>query len=94
MGTVRTETSAWRRRIREERGMTQEQVARLCGVALRTYQNWEMPKRAGGSEPTAEHFIRWCKVMGVNPTDAPYTWEIPGKANASSFQPRALPEAA
>jgi len=49
------------KRLRTERGWTQEHLARLLDVSLRSYTNWE----ADGREPRYAVLVRLAKVFGV-----------------------------
>jgi transcriptional regulator with XRE-family HTH domain len=49
------------KRLRTERGWTQEQLARLLDVSLRSYTNWE----ADGREPRYAVLVRLARVFGV-----------------------------
>lgn len=53
------------RRLREERGLTQEQAADLCGMATRLLQRVE----AGGSNVTFATLARFCAGFGVEASD-------------------------
>jgi transcriptional regulator with XRE-family HTH domain len=79
----------WRRLKRRDAGLTQEQLARKMGVTLKTVQNYE--REDGGTEPKAEHFLRFCSVVGVDPREAPYTWVIPGLSNHPFVLPPRTP---
>ena len=49
------------KRLRTERGWTQEQLARLLDVSLRSYTNWEVD----GREPRYAVLVRLAKTFGV-----------------------------
>jgi transcriptional regulator with XRE-family HTH domain len=86
---MRTDTltpSEWRREKRIAAGFTQEDLARKIGVRTKTVQNYE--RAEGGTEPSAEIFMRFCQVVGVDPSEAPYTWTIPGFSNHPFVLPR------
>jgi DNA-binding transcriptional regulator YiaG len=45
------------RRVREEAGLTQEEMARVLGTTQRSYQRWESGHREPNGEFTAKLFI-------------------------------------
>lgn len=49
------------RKARDKKEMTQIEVARLVGVSINTYRNWEQ----GGSNPTEENLQKLKEVLGV-----------------------------
>lgn len=56
------------RRLRVERGLTQEQLARRIGVGLLTVGKWERDD----SIPSPENHIALAKALGVDPSDVGY----------------------
>ena len=52
-------------KFREERGMTQAELAKRAGVSVRTIQSWEQGHRA----PVSPDFFRVVKVLGVSADD-------------------------
>jgi transcriptional regulator with XRE-family HTH domain len=50
------------RRLREEAGLTQTQMADKAGVPFRSYQNWE----AGSREPGIAALAALAKALGVS----------------------------
>lgn len=49
------------RATREEKGWTQAQAAKAAGVALRSYQNWEI----GGREPRLDALVSLAEAFNV-----------------------------
>jgi transcriptional regulator with XRE-family HTH domain len=45
------------RRWRRKRGLTQGQLAKLCGVNLQTVARWEKAEQEGGRKPTGEALL-------------------------------------
>lgn len=52
--------------LRNQLGMTQQQLAALVGVTVQTLQNWESSK--SGTEQI-EKFIKLCTVLGCDLND-------------------------
>jgi len=57
--TLTDDLSSRLREIREDRFLTQEQMARDLGVSLRTYQEWE----SGRSFPQIRHRSRLADLL-------------------------------
>ena len=53
------------RRLGVDRGISNAEVARRCGIEERTYANYCTGKR----EPDLETILRICQKMGVTPND-------------------------
>lgn len=49
------------KQIREERGLTQVDVAKMVGVSLAGYRLWEM----GAGKPTAENMDKLKKALDI-----------------------------
>ncbi len=49
------------KRVREKRGLMQEEVAQKAGISWRAYQNYE----AGSRKPKSDVAIRIADVLGV-----------------------------
>ena len=50
------------RTVREERGLTQQELADFLGVTVRTYQHYE----AGNYEPSFDSLISLCEKLDVS----------------------------
>lgn len=53
------------RAYREERGLSIQDTAKLCGVTARQWESFERP----GANPPSEPLLKACEVFGVMPND-------------------------
>ena len=80
------------RRWRRKRGLTQGQLAKLCGVNLQTVARWEKAEQAGGRKPTGEALLCLIRETKI-PTEGllfpeRYLREHPGYLEAWASGPR------
>ena len=54
------------KKTREEKGLSQIEVAKLVGVSANTYRNWEY----GANEPNEENLIKLVEVLGKEAIDS------------------------
>lgn len=59
------------RRYREERGLTQQELAKAIGKSFRTIQSWER----GESFPNAEAIWNLCEFFGTDANDLLGWWD-------------------
>lgn len=59
------------RQYREDRNMTQQELAKAIGKSFRTVQAWEREE----SSPNAEMVWRLCEVFGTDPDDLLGWWD-------------------
>ena len=57
------------RHLRERAGLTQEELARRCGIPLRTYQRWETGETA--ARPNIRQIKALCKELNIPIGDLP-----------------------
>lgn len=67
------------RKYREERGLTQQEIAKAIGKSFRTIQSWERDE----SYPNAEYVWKLCEFFGTDPNDF-LGWYDEHPADASS----------
>ena len=51
------------RQLRERAGLTQEELARRCGIPLRTYQRWETGETA--ARPSIRQIKALCRELNI-----------------------------
>ncbi len=69
------------RRYREERGLTQSELAKAIGKSFRTVQAWEREE----SFPNAEMIWKLCEVFGTDPNDFLGWYEEHPRADAPAL---------
>ena len=57
------------KQLRERAGLTQEELARRCGIPLRTYQRWETGETA--ARPNIRQIKALCKELNIPIEDLP-----------------------
>ncbi len=57
------------KQLRECAGLTQEELARRCGIPLRTYQRWETGETA--ARPNIRQIKALCKELNIPIEDLP-----------------------
>jgi transcriptional regulator with XRE-family HTH domain len=57
------------KQLRECAGLTQEELARRCGIPLRTYQRWETGETA--ARPNIRQIKALCKELNIPIGDLP-----------------------
>ena len=68
------------RQLREERGMTQEEISHECNVSWRSWQRWER----GHAQPTWKSIVQVSGELGID------TEEIIGTRDAGALRPEPL----
>lgn len=57
------------RQLRERAGLTQEELARRCGIPVRTYQRWETGETA--ARPSVKQVKALCRELKIPIEDLP-----------------------
>jgi transcriptional regulator with XRE-family HTH domain len=57
------------RQLRERAGLTQEELARRCGIPLRTYQRWETGETA--ARPSIRQIKALCRELNIPVEELP-----------------------
>jgi transcriptional regulator with XRE-family HTH domain len=57
------------RQLRERAGLTQEELARRCGIPVRTYQRWETGETA--ARPSVRQIKALCRELNIAIEDLP-----------------------
>lgn len=57
------------RQLREHAGLTQEELARRCGIPVRTYQRWETGETA--ARPSVKQVKALCRELKIPIEDLP-----------------------
>lgn len=50
--------------MRRASGLTQDEVAKLCGVTRQTISEWEVAKRS----PNPHNFVKWMRALKEHST--------------------------
>ena len=81
--------SALLKRLREEKGWSQKQLAEVSGLSQQAIAHWEL----GDREPSASNLFALCRALGVScETFAPKDAAAP--AEPTPANPRGRPKAA
>ncbi len=67
------------KQLRERAGLTQEELARRCGIPLRTYQRWETGETA--ARPNIRQIKALCKELNIPIEDLPDDF-APGRSQS------------
>ncbi|MEW6496804.1 MAG: helix-turn-helix transcriptional regulator [Cyanobacteriota bacterium] len=57
------------RQLRERAGLTQEELARRCGIPVRTYQRWETGETE--ARPSVRQIKALCRELKISIEDLP-----------------------
>ncbi len=57
------------RQLRERAGLTQEELARRCGIPVRTYQRWETGETT--ARPSVRQIKALCRELNIPIEDLP-----------------------
>lgn len=70
------------RQLREKAGLTQEELARRCGIPLRTYQRWESGESP--ARPNIPQIKALCRELQIPIEELPDEFGPPGEVSRKS----------